>query len=309
MPGLQNTVQRRRVLVAVRQITPVLGVPVGSAGTETLMIQSAPVSVDSTASSSGGNYSSGTAIQEPNSTQPVQYTALGSDVISLFSQVEANKESTSSDLSSEKTLPVVAKPLDCSVCAKSFAQKRTLWNHMLEAHPDLFCCSECCAAFTTSEYLTQHKAQHQKVHVCTKCGLAFTNKSSLNRHRQQTHSGVSMTTEDKFQVYVKDGEKCSAKEKKQTKSSGGASEKRSHRQEPASEAPWASRFITVESDLPAMKASIAQLSEVLLPHASGSTFSGFADGRVSVRLPPQVGSRCKGAPVSPLLRPFGGGCW
>lgn len=175
----------------------VLGVPVGSAGTETLMIQSAPVSVDSAASSSGGNYSSGTTIQEPNSTQPVQYTALGSDVISLFSQVETNKESTSSDLSSEKTLPVVAKPLECSVCAKSFAQKRTLWNHMLEAHPDLFCCSECCAAFTTSEYLTQHKAQHQKVHVCTKCGLAFTNKSSLNRHRQQMHSGVSMTTEDK----------------------------------------------------------------------------------------------------------------
>lgn len=175
----------------------VLGVPVGSAGTETLMIQSAPVSVDSATSSNGGNYSSGPTIQESNTSQPVQYTTIGSDVISLFSHVEANKEGTSSELSSEKTLPVVAKPLDCSVCAKSFAQKRTLWAHMQDAHPELFSCSECCAAFTTPEYLTQHKTQHQKVHVCTKCGLAFTNKSSLNRHRQQMHSGSSMTTEDK----------------------------------------------------------------------------------------------------------------
>lgn len=161
------------------------------------MIQSAPVSVDAVASSSGGSYSTGTAIQETSSAQSVQYTPLGGDVISLFSPVEANKEGTSSDLSGEKTLPVVAKPLECSVCAKSFAQKRTLWTHMQESHPELFSCSECCAAFTTSEYLTQHKAQHQKVHVCTKCGLAFTNKSSLNRHRQQMHSGASVTTEDK----------------------------------------------------------------------------------------------------------------
>ncbi|MPC48802.1 hypothetical protein E2C01_042585 [Portunus trituberculatus] len=42
-----------------------------------------------------------------------------------------------------------------------------------------------------------------------------------------------------FQAYVKDAEKRSAKEKKQAKSFGGSSEKRSHRQELASE-PWAS---------------------------------------------------------------------
>ncbi|MPC52549.1 hypothetical protein E2C01_046420 [Portunus trituberculatus] len=61
-----------------------------------------------------------------------------------------------------------------------------------------------------------------------------------------------------FQAYVKDAEKRSAKEKKLAKSSGGSSEKRSHRQEPASEAPLASRFVAVESDLAAMKASIGQ---------------------------------------------------
>ncbi|MPC48200.1 hypothetical protein E2C01_041970 [Portunus trituberculatus] len=44
-----------------------------------------------------------------------------------------------------------------------------------------------------------------------------------------------------FQAYVKDAEKRYAKEKKQAKSSVSSSEKRSRRQEPASEAPWASR--------------------------------------------------------------------
>ncbi|MPC78845.1 hypothetical protein E2C01_073343 [Portunus trituberculatus] len=81
-----------------------------------------------------------------------------------------------------------------------------------------------------------------------------------------------------FQAYVKDAEKHSAKEKKQAKSSGGSSEKHSLRQEPASEAPWDSRFVAVETDLAAMKASISQLSAVLLPLASGSAFSGLADG-------------------------------
>nr|XP_045595079.1 uncharacterized protein LOC123756114 [Procambarus clarkii]XP_045595080.1 uncharacterized protein LOC123756114 [Procambarus clarkii]XP_045595081.1 uncharacterized protein LOC123756114 [Procambarus clarkii]XP_045595082.1 uncharacterized protein LOC123756114 [Procambarus clarkii]XP_045595083.1 uncharacterized protein LOC123756114 [Procambarus clarkii]XP_045595084.1 uncharacterized protein LOC123756114 [Procambarus clarkii]XP_045595085.1 uncharacterized protein LOC123756114 [Procambarus clarki len=173
----------------------VLGVPVGGTGTETLMIQPAAVSVDG--STSSGNVTYSTAAQMPSAAQPVQYTTLGSDVISLFSQVETNKEGVGSDVSAEKSLPVVAKPLECSVCAKSFAQKRTLWAHMLGAHPELHSCSECCAAFTTSEYLSHHKAQHQKLHVCSRCGMAFTNKSSLNRHRQQMHSGNTITAEDK----------------------------------------------------------------------------------------------------------------
>ncbi|MPC51721.1 hypothetical protein E2C01_045573 [Portunus trituberculatus] len=86
-----------------------------------------------------------------------------------------------------------------------------------------------------------------------------------------------------FQAYVKD-----AKEKKQAKLSSSSSEKCSRRHEPASEAPWASKFVAVESDLAAMKASIAQLPAVLLPPASSSVFSGFADGGASVRLPPLV---------------------
>lgn len=175
----------------------VLGLPVGGTGTETLMIQSGAVSVDGSATSGGVTYTTAAQITEPSTAQPVQYAALGSDVISLFSQVESNKEGSGSDVTTEKSLPVVAKPLECSVCAKSFAQKRTLWTHMQEAHPELFSCSECCAAFTTPEYLNQHKAQHQKLHVCSRCGMAFTNKSSLNRHRQQMHSGTALTTEDK----------------------------------------------------------------------------------------------------------------
>ncbi|MPC55003.1 hypothetical protein E2C01_048934 [Portunus trituberculatus] len=107
-----------------------------------------------------------------------------------------------------------------------------------------------------------------------------------------------------FQAFVKDAEKRSAKEKKRAKSSGSSSEKRSRWQKLASEAPWASRFIAVESDLAAMKASIAQLSVVLLPPASGSAFSGFVDGRTSVCLSPRLVPGVRGALFSPRLRPF-----
>ncbi|MPC45257.1 hypothetical protein E2C01_038952 [Portunus trituberculatus] len=62
----------------------------------------------------------------------------------------------------------------------------------------------------------------------------------------------------------------------------------SQRPELASEAPWASRFVTIEADLAAMKASIGQLSVVLLPLASGSAFSGFTDGGASVRPSPRL---------------------
>lgn len=162
------------------------------------MIQSAPVSVDVTTSSAGATFTSSTQLPESSEGQSVQYTALGSDVISLFSQVEGNKEGSSSEIPTEKPLTVIAKPLDCSVCAKSFAQKRTLWTHMQETHPELYSCSECCAAFTAQEYLQQHKNQHhQKLHVCPKCGMAFTNKSSFNKHRQQMHSGTSQNAEEK----------------------------------------------------------------------------------------------------------------
>lgn len=183
--------------ITLSQDGQVIGVPVGGSGTETLMIQPAAVSVDGSTSSGGVTYSTTAQITEPNAAQPVQYTALGSDVISLFSQVDTNKDGVSSDVASEKSIPVVAKPLECTVCAKSFAQKRTLWAHMQEAHPELQSCSECCAAFTTTEYLNHHKAQHQKLHVCSRCGMAFTNKSSLNRHRQQLHTGNALTTDDK----------------------------------------------------------------------------------------------------------------
>ncbi|MPC49712.1 hypothetical protein E2C01_043523 [Portunus trituberculatus] len=97
-------------------------------------------------------------------------------------------------------------------------------------------------------------------------------------------------------------------EKKWAKSSGGSSEKRSHRQEPACEAPWESRFVAVESDLAAMKASIVQLSVVLMPLASGSAFSGFTDSRASVHPLIKLVPGVSGSWSPPRLRPFGGGC-
>ncbi|MPC33128.1 Superoxide dismutase [Mn], mitochondrial [Portunus trituberculatus] len=119
-------------------------------------------------------------------------------------------------------------------------------------------------------------------HICT---------TIMQIHHTKHHQGYINNLKaavEKFQVYVKDAEKRSAKEKKWAKLSDGSSEKRSCWQEPAFEAPWASRFVVVEPDLAAVKGSIGQLSAVLLPLASGSAFSRFADGRASVRLPPQV---------------------
>ncbi|MPC27208.1 hypothetical protein E2C01_020375 [Portunus trituberculatus] len=78
-----------------------------------------------------------------------------------------------------------------------------------------------------------------------------------------------------FQAYVK-GEKYSTKEKKQAKLSGSSSEKRSLQQDPASEVPWASRFVAVESDLAAIKTSIGQLSAVLNALMQLSGFGGVS---------------------------------
>ncbi|MPC56160.1 hypothetical protein E2C01_050113 [Portunus trituberculatus] len=117
--------------------------------------------------------------------------------------------------------------------------------------------------------------------LCVSCRPAM--YSAKDRSSECSHLSLLQ-----FQVYVKDAEKRSAQEKKQAKLSGSSSEKRSRRQEPASEAPWASRFVAVESDLAAMKTSIGQLSAVLLSLASGSVFSGFADGGASVRPPPRL---------------------
>lgn len=168
----------------------VLGIP--GTGTDTLMLQPAVASVDSatpTGTPTGTGtvtYTTATQVTEPSASQPVQYTVLGGDVLGLFSQVEQGKDTVPSDaVAPEKC--VVFKPVECSVCAKTFAEKRTLCSHMRFAHPLLFTCFECCAAFTTEEYLNHHKAQHQKLHVCGRCGMAFTSKTSLNRHRQQVH--------------------------------------------------------------------------------------------------------------------------
>ncbi|MPC66995.1 hypothetical protein E2C01_061154 [Portunus trituberculatus] len=53
-----------------------------------------------------------------------------------------------------------------------------------------------------------------------------------------------------------------------------------------------------------MKASVGQLSAVLLPPASGSAFSGFVDGGVSVRPPPRLVLGLRGPGSPPSLDPL-----
>ena len=179
----------------------VIGVPVVGSGTETLMLQPAttPASADASTSSGTVTYTTATQVSEGSSTQPVQYTAISGDVLGLFSPVEQSKESAPTE-----KYTIVAKPHDCSVCAKSFAQKHTLWTHMQSSHPDLFNCSECCAAFTTKEFLESHKAEHQKLHVCSRCGMAFTSRSFLSRHRVQMHPKNPTSTDEKERVFACD---------------------------------------------------------------------------------------------------------
>ncbi|XP_064100371.1 uncharacterized protein LOC135211142 [Macrobrachium nipponense] len=185
----------------------VIGVPVASSGTETLMLQPAtvtapgtgPATVEAASTSGTVTYTTATQVTEASAPQPVQYTAIGGDVLNLFPQVEQGKESTPPE-----KFPVVAKPHDCTVCGKSFAQKPTLFSHMQSSHPDLFSCPECCLAFTTREFLESHKAEHQKLHVCSRCGMAFTSKSFLTRHRLQMHGKNSSATEEKERSFACD---------------------------------------------------------------------------------------------------------
>ncbi|KAK7067056.1 hypothetical protein SK128_015328 [Halocaridina rubra] len=176
----------------------VLGVPVPNSGTETLMIQPTGGTVDTSSATGTVTYTTATQVSEPSTTsQPIQYATLGGEVISLLSPVEPSKES----VSSLDKFTLITKPHECSVCAKPFTQKRSLWSHMHTAHPDLYSCSECYAAFTTEEYLKHHKSQHEKIHVCITCGMAFTAKSTLTRHRQQMHSTSRNASEEKEKIY------------------------------------------------------------------------------------------------------------
>ncbi|XP_068231612.1 zinc finger protein 850-like [Palaemon carinicauda] len=185
----------------------VIGVPVAGPSTETLMLQPAavsapgPVQATVVAPSTSGTvtYTTATQVTDPIAPQPVQYTAINGDVLNIFPQPDQGKESAPSE-----KYPVVAKPHDCTVCGKSFAQKHTLFSHMQLTHSDLFSCPECCLAFTSREYLESHKTEHQKLHVCPRCGMAFTSKSFLSRHRTQMHGKNSSSTEEKERSFACD---------------------------------------------------------------------------------------------------------
>ncbi|MPC41477.1 hypothetical protein E2C01_035069 [Portunus trituberculatus] len=141
---------------------------------------------------------------------------------------------------------------------------------------------------TSQERPRRQQSSSQRPRLIPRTRATERVRDRIIRKRKEKRKKRRLNRKRKFQAYVKDAEKHSAKEKKWAKSYGGSSEKHSRRLEPASEAPWASRLVAVESDLAAMKVSIGQLSAVLLPLASGSAFSGFADGGASVRPSPRL---------------------
>ena len=78
-----------------------------------------------------------------------------------------------------------------------------------------------------------------------------------------------------FQAYVALRERSDSSAKKRSKSSGGSSDKKRQEDSPSSDPSWARRFEAFESDMVAVKATLAQLSAALLSPTSGSPFSGF----------------------------------
>ncbi len=90
------------------------------------------------------------------------------------------------------TANVVAGPeasFRCEECAKCFAQKRYLLDHLKRTHKtSLYRCDECNLSFTLKSELSRHRASPSSTcgleYTCHKCEKAFHTPDQLSRHRE-----------------------------------------------------------------------------------------------------------------------------
>ncbi|XP_019484144.1 PREDICTED: zinc finger protein 764-like isoform X1 [Hipposideros armiger] len=79
----------------------------------------------------------------------------------------------------------------CYMCAKSFAWRSTLVEHLYTHTGEKpFCCPDCGKGFSQASSLSKHRAIHrgERPHRCLDCGRAFTQRSALTTHLR-VHTG------------------------------------------------------------------------------------------------------------------------
>ncbi|XP_077545877.1 uncharacterized protein LOC144158695 [Haemaphysalis longicornis] len=83
------------------------------------------------------------------------------------------------------------RPYSCSVCHKTFAQRRYLAIHeRVHSGQKPYMCSTCEKSFTQKTHLSTHERSHtgERPHVCNICQKSFTKRSDLLYH-ERLHSG------------------------------------------------------------------------------------------------------------------------
>ncbi|KAM4619195.1 uncharacterized protein ACJ7VT_008410 [Polymixia lowei] len=83
------------------------------------------------------------------------------------------------------------RPFSCSLCRKTFSQKRSLNRHMILHRSDRpFSCSVCGKGFDRKGRLNTHISTHtgEKPYSCSVCGKSLVDKTTLNTH-MRVHTG------------------------------------------------------------------------------------------------------------------------
>lgn len=80
------------------------------------------------------------------------------------------------------------------MCAKSYFQWRSLYNHYKKKHSNAWMCTTCLRKFHDRTLYVMHcDTSHGPYKwACTMCGLKVVTKAAMGRHVKRHHKGVSL---------------------------------------------------------------------------------------------------------------------